>query len=205
MEKEEQTQRTKRVELTRERILKAAAEIFSAEGYTGATTRAISESAGVSELTLFRHFGSKKNLFLTLIQLNSAIPAIESTLSNSLTGSPQDDLRMIGTKFLRSLLEKRKSILMTLCEAERFPEVRQGIKQIPDQQRQLVARYLDTQMEKGILRRMDPEIAAQAFLGMLFSVGVMHSLQEIATQDDEQVDDIVEKFVAIFLDGLRVK
>ena len=204
MEKEKQPKRTNRVQLTRERILKAAAEIFSAEGYTGATTRAISEAAGVSELSLFRHFGSKKKLFLTVIQLNSAIPAIESTLSNSLTGSLQDDLRMIGSKFLKSLLEKRKSILMTLCEAERFPEVRQGIKQIPDHQRQLVARYLATQMDKGILRQMDADFAAQAFLGMLFSVGVMHSLQEIPTQNNEQIDEIVGKFVDVFLGGLSV-
>ena len=53
---------------TRIRILKAAAEIIAEKGYTRTTTRAIAEAAGVNEVTIFRHFGSKRNLFSEMIQ-----------------------------------------------------------------------------------------------------------------------------------------
>ncbi|MDI3409773.1 helix-turn-helix domain-containing protein [Bacillus sonorensis] len=50
-------------QLTRERLIQAALTLFKEKGYTAASTRDIAEKAGVNHLTLFRHFGSKRNLF----------------------------------------------------------------------------------------------------------------------------------------------
>jgi AcrR family transcriptional regulator len=47
---------------TRAGILAAALEAYSKYGFRGATTRRIAELAGVNEVTLFRHFGSKEVL-----------------------------------------------------------------------------------------------------------------------------------------------
>src|ERR1044071_2457864 len=46
----------------RARILDAAARVYAEYGYRGATTRRIAVAAGVNEITLFRHFGSKDAL-----------------------------------------------------------------------------------------------------------------------------------------------
>ena len=46
----------------REQLLVAAARVYGEVGYHGATTRRISVEAGVNEITLFRHFGSKDAL-----------------------------------------------------------------------------------------------------------------------------------------------
>ncbi|GAA4516846.1 TetR/AcrR family transcriptional regulator [Brevibacterium yomogidense] len=43
---------------------RAAVELFSAHGYDATTTARIAERAGVSEMTLFRHFPSKEALLL---------------------------------------------------------------------------------------------------------------------------------------------
>jgi len=45
----------------------AAIEQFNANGYAGATTAAIARQAGVSEALLFKHFGSKAELFQNAI------------------------------------------------------------------------------------------------------------------------------------------
>lgn len=45
------------------RILEAASALFSTQGYKGTTTREIALIAGVSENSLFRHFGNKEGLF----------------------------------------------------------------------------------------------------------------------------------------------
>ncbi len=55
---------------TEQKILDAALTLFAEKGYTGATTRVIAERAGVSELTLFRKFKTKENLFDTLMSRN---------------------------------------------------------------------------------------------------------------------------------------
>ena len=46
-----------------DRLIVAAIEEFEASGYAGATTAAIARRAGVVEALLFKHFGSKANLF----------------------------------------------------------------------------------------------------------------------------------------------
>ncbi len=48
---------------TQRRIVQAALDLFAEHGFTGATTDAIARRAGVTEKTLFRHFGTKKQLF----------------------------------------------------------------------------------------------------------------------------------------------
>ena len=46
----------------REQLLDAAVRLYAEAGYHGATTRRIASAAGVNEITLFRHFGSKDAL-----------------------------------------------------------------------------------------------------------------------------------------------
>jgi AcrR family transcriptional regulator len=51
----------------RARILKAAQQLFTKQGYFSTTTKQISAKARVAEPTVFRHFGSKVELFETSI------------------------------------------------------------------------------------------------------------------------------------------
>jgi AcrR family transcriptional regulator len=49
-------------EATRERLLRAALELYGASGFLGTTTPALAERAGVAEGTIYRHFTSKEHL-----------------------------------------------------------------------------------------------------------------------------------------------
>ena len=51
---------------TKQRLLDATLKLISEKGYLGSTTREIAQEAGVTELTLFRHFGTKEKLFEAL-------------------------------------------------------------------------------------------------------------------------------------------
>ena len=52
---------------TEQKILDAALKLFSEEGFKGATTRIIAQESGFSELTLFRKFQTKENLFNSVL------------------------------------------------------------------------------------------------------------------------------------------
>ena len=49
-------------DLTRRRLVRAALELFTAEGYHVTTTPQIAKKAGVAEGTIYRHFRSKQHL-----------------------------------------------------------------------------------------------------------------------------------------------
>ena len=70
---------------TRQRILQAAAQVFAEKGYARATTRALAAAAGVNEVTLFRHFGNKQNLFAAVIERFGG-PAVTAAMEGQLTG-----------------------------------------------------------------------------------------------------------------------
>lgn len=54
---------TERKTKTEEKILDAALKVFARKGYAAATTRVIAEESGFTEMTLFRKFKTKQNLF----------------------------------------------------------------------------------------------------------------------------------------------
>lgn len=61
----------KRSTASRRRIMDAAARLFTENGYVETTTLAIARESGVNEATIFRNFGSKKNLFQEIFRANT--------------------------------------------------------------------------------------------------------------------------------------
>jgi AcrR family transcriptional regulator len=187
---------------TRERIIQGAAQVFAQKGYEGATTRAIAEAASVNEVTLFRHFGSKKNIFMAVIERFSALPGLETTMQDQLTGDYRQDLIKLGSHFLKTMLKRRKAILMSLCTAERLPEIRDVVAQPPTQQQQMLSSYLRQQIERGAVRDLpSPELAAKIFFGMLFEFAISRPLITGTPIEHIPPGEAVAQMVDIFVRG----
>ena len=54
-------------DLTRQRLIRAALELFTTRGYHDTTTAQIAKKAGIAEGTIYRHFASKQQLMNELI------------------------------------------------------------------------------------------------------------------------------------------
>ena len=87
----------------RDRIFRAAATLFAHKGYAGTSTREITEAARVTKPTLYYHFHSKRNLYLTI--LGEAMRIFHDALN--LSGTPSADMR----RCLRSLLSSIESLV----------------------------------------------------------------------------------------------
>lgn len=188
---------------TRQRIIRGAAQVFAQKGYEGATTRAIAQAAGVNEVTLFRHFGNKKNLFMAFVSQESPLQSVREALEQQLTGDYRQDLLTMGNQFLATMLVRRKEILMSLCAAEQLPDMREAVAQMPAQLRQVLGEYLRQQMARGTAREMNPHMAAQAFFGMLFAFAISQGLLEGTPAAQIPPQAVVEQFVDIFVRGTK--
>lgn len=106
----------------REQILAAAIDVFVDKGYNGATTLEIAKAAEISEVTLFRHFKSKKEIFTSSIQ-----PIIFTTLKESITASenlnPEEQLKYILTERIKLVAENRKVMRLMIMESQINPEL----------------------------------------------------------------------------------
>jgi AcrR family transcriptional regulator len=185
---------------TRQRILDAATQVFSEQGYRGATTRAIAIRAGINEVTLFRHFGNKESLFQAMIRRNSAAQGLETALREKLTGNYPQDLEVIAKSIITVMVARRREILTSLFEADRLTEMRDLIAFVPQQLRQMLGEYLLKQMGRGVVRPMDTEMAAQAFLGMFLAYSISLGLLPDGLSR-KSLDEVAVEFVDLFLHG----
>jgi len=106
---------------TTENIMRVAITLFAEQGYYQTTTKQIAEKAGVNELTIFRHFGSKSNLF----QVTTEYYVIDSHVDyifNDLEGkSFEEDMLVISKRAYALLLENTKlyKVQMKLADSDK--------------------------------------------------------------------------------------
>ena len=84
-------------------ILKVALELFSKHGYNGVTTKQIAKESGVNEVTIFRKFETKNNLFQQVITKYAKEGNIIEKLKTDLTGVIEKDLMTFGLYFYNFL------------------------------------------------------------------------------------------------------
>jgi len=189
------------VDETRARILSAAAQVFAAQGYARATTRALAAAAGVNEVTLFRRFGNKQGLFAAVID-RFAAPAMTAEMEAQLSGDLRLDLGMMARALAGLMVQREGAVRMMLCESAHFPELREVLVKNPRQLRQMLASYLKQRMEDGQVRPMHAEATAQAFWGMFFAYGISLGILDESLSPAIDLDELVDHFVDIFVNGI---
>ncbi len=164
---------------TRQRLLDAACQVFREEGYQVSIDR-IAARAQVARQTLYNHFPSKEALFAEVIR--NSIESILVTLDGDY--DVRTTLLAFGQAYREKLLSPEGvAVFRTLAaEAPRFPDLaKQFFRQGPLVTRKRLAAYLERAMEAGVLRRDDPEFAAEMLTAMLTNFDRMRGLINLQT------------------------
>lgn len=88
---------------SKDRMIAAAASLFSQAGFHGITTRDIAERANVSESLIFRYFPTKRDLFVTAIDTELGKLSVQAGLLAEL--SDADDPRAALEAIFESITE----------------------------------------------------------------------------------------------------
>ncbi len=191
---------------TETRLLEATLRLISEKGYLGATTREIAQDAGVSELTLFRHFGSKDNLFEEMLNTYTFLPRLKELLPELKEMSYDQALIVIGTRFLEALKERKSLVKIMYAEISLYPEkIREVYLSFVNEIIQTLAGYFRELQMKKELRKFDPVLAARAFMGMIFSYFKAEEIVKGKVITNKAVKTTVETFVDIFVNGTVCK
>lgn len=155
----------------RESIVDAALRTFSRLGFRGATTRRLAQAAGITEVTLFRHFPTKEDLFRAVLDKYSILPVLRAEmLEPSPRGRGRAALRNLGRRFMDLLQQRQELIRLILSEAVVNPQMaRMMFRQGPGRFFEDAAKLLGAYCERGEVRRVDFELASRAFLGVFFT------------------------------------
>jgi AcrR family transcriptional regulator len=172
------TQRTRLpAEERRAAVLAAAGAIFSRGTYRSTTTAEIAKHAGVTEPVLYRHFPSKRDLYLACLE--QAWLDTRKLWDAAVADEPDPTLWLtaMGRAYLATKDRRGRLAplwLQSLAEVSDDPEVRKFVRR----QLQTVHRYVADVMRRsqeagGVVPARDPEVEAWVFisLGLLETVG----------------------------------
>src|SRR6059058_1465559 len=82
----------------RQAVLDTACRVFSRSSYRGATTAEIAREAGISEPILYRHFGSKRDLYLAC--LDEAWDGFRAEAEAAIAADPVGCLGAIADRYM---------------------------------------------------------------------------------------------------------
>ena len=155
---------------TKERILTAALEMFSQNGYAGTNIRELTASLGLGKSSVYRHFESKEEIWNTL--LDELIVYYDRRF-----GSPEhlppvpDSLEELVamTMNLVNVTVRDERIVMTrkLLMIEQFRDDRArdlATKHFLTGLTEMFTKIFSGMMDKGLLRKGDPAMLAFAYI-----------------------------------------
>lgn len=109
---------------THEKIIEAAKQLFSTKGYAATTTKDIASSAGISEVTLFRHFESKRNLFHCALHSTFETDLLLIFFEKELKYDLDEDLKKLA-HYLYMLYEDNGPLIRMLIKDTETNELRE--------------------------------------------------------------------------------
>jgi AcrR family transcriptional regulator len=185
----------------RDQLLVAAARIYAEGGYHGATTRRIASAAGVNEITLFRHFGSKDVL------LHEALSRCHGRDVVPLPDQPGDPLREL-TRWCRSHFRDMRAraplIRTALAEFAERPGLAAPEVSCPIQAVSALTAYLGRLKQLELATApFEERMAATMLVGVLFSDAIGRDIVPgmFATDPDQALTE----YVALFLRGIGIE
>ena len=178
---------------TKERILAAALEMFSQNGYAGTNIRELTASLGLVKSAMYRHFASKEEIWNALLDEMIAYYAERFGSPEHLPPVP-DSLEALVAMTMRMVdfTVHDEKIIMTrkLLTIEQFRDERArdlATKHFLTGLREMFTRIFTGMMGKGLLRRDDPAMLAFAYTAPI------SALIHLCDREPEKTDDAIKQ------------
>lgn len=163
----------------REQLLDAAARLFAQLGYAGATTSQIAKAAGVTEPIIYRHFPSKRDMFVALIERTGedTIRLWEHELRQAADAAKRLDKLIHANPMVtnkgRGLYRVIVQAMMEIDDRTIREAVAEHIYKLHDF---LMVEVEQAQESGAVSKRFSPELTAWALIHLGLGFGVLAAL-----------------------------
>jgi AcrR family transcriptional regulator len=187
----------------RRQIVEGAREVFLAHGFDAASMGEIARVAGVSKGTLYVYFDSKESLFEAIVEEQCRSQAEQVFTLQADDRGVRSVLTRMGREFVRFMCapERLSSLRTVISIADRMPELGKRFYDMgPAFGMARVARYLQHQVDAGVLAVPDCELAAGQFLDSCLTTTFKPLLFNFSGPPDEaRIAYVVETAVNSFM------
>lgn len=137
------------------RILASAAGMFASFGYNGASTRDIASGAGVNEVTIYRHYPRKRDLYMAVLDAELQQVKLKGDLLAGIAEARDARTAVTRTfELIAATLTQRQELLRLLqySALELSDDIDPLLRRHLGELVEVLARYLEPWVNKGELR-----------------------------------------------------
>ena len=181
---------------TKERVLMAALDLFSQQGYEGANIRELSASLGLVKSGIYKHYESKEAIWNALLDRMIAyygdrfgslehMPSVPDTLEDFVSTT----MRMVNlTIHDEQIVKTRKVLMLEQFRDERARDL--ATKHFLTGLMEMFTQIFTGMMDKGLIRQDDPAMLAFAYTTPI------SALIHLCDREPEKADEAVAKVEA---------
>ena len=190
---------------TKERILSAALEMFSKNGYAGTNIRELTASLGLGKSSMYRHFESKEEIWNTLLDEMAAYYEAHFGSPEHLPPVPDStEGLVVMTKQMVDFTVHDEKIVMTrkLLQIEQFRDERArslATKHFLTGLTEMFTYLFREMMDRELLRRDDPAMLAFAYTAPISAlIHLCDREPEKTTEAMAQVEAFSRHFIRVY-------
>ena len=169
---------------TEERILTTAAALFAQFGYNGVSTREIAGSAEVNEVTIYRHYPRKRDLYLAVLSAEVQRVHLRGELLTHLAEAQTGRAALAGAfDLIATTLMHEPQLLRLLgfSALELSDELDPLLRRHLGEQVEVIARYLDPWIQRGELRCANAKTLVLTLIAIVLGRGPLHRVFNIGS------------------------
>jgi AcrR family transcriptional regulator len=179
---------------TEERILTTAATLFAQYGYNGASTREIAAAADVNEVTIYRHYPRKRDLYLAVLGRELQRVQLRGELLARLAGAQNGrDALACTFELIATTLQQEPQLLRLLqySALELSDDLDPLLKRHLGELVEVLARYLQPWVERGELRCPHSKTLVLTLVSIVLSRG---PLRRVFLGDSANLNSLFETY-----------
>jgi AcrR family transcriptional regulator len=173
-------------------VVETACRIFAKGSYRGCTTAQIARESGVTEPVLYRHFASKRELYIAC--LDTVWERVRALWEKTLAGEedPANWVKAIGKAYLEARAAARIVLvdlwIQALTEAADDPEIRRALRDQVREVHEFVAGVIRrSQDQGGIVADRNPEAEAWIFISLGLLSTIDHRLGSLVGGEFDEI------------------
>lgn len=199
-------------EMTEERILEAALNLFSEKGYSGASTSEIAKEANVAEGTIFRYFPQKKDMLLGVVsKLVDAVSdqmvmtPLEKIYEENKNAPPEVLLKALLMDRVALFNKVGEHVKVILTEMQYHEEVLEiFVNKILKKVLVYVEKVYGEFVEKGYFRDdIPPFTVFRTLIAGVAGMVVQRKLVPEITREGFELETEVDMIIDIFMNGMK--
>ncbi len=190
---------------TEEKIIDASFKVLKNDGISKITTKKIAQTAGVSEVTIFRKFKTKENLLKIAKKhyLDNLLSKLDETFDFDEDITTEEYLK---ASFNKAVKLSEIELNMFKIAMEEVIYVKSAEKVIPIISTKIIDKlteYFKLQIGKNRIRPVNPNVLAITVYGIIFESIILWKV--FGQTPKEDIDFYADDFLDILLNGIQTE